>query len=125
MSAYFGTVESQGRATLHLHLLVWLENAPTSEETSMLLHMPEFCEKVSNFIQANLCAYLPGLESQESVQAIPRERDIAFNRPPNPDCDDYEKQLSDFELWLARTEQVHTCKIHRCLVQDKFSIYRL
>lgn len=26
-SAYYGTVESQGRLTLHLHLLLWLENA--------------------------------------------------------------------------------------------------
>ena len=123
MSAYFGTVESQGRATLHLHLLLWLENAPTSEDTNALLHMPEFREKVSNFIQANLQAYLPGLESKDSVQAIPQECDIAFNRPPNPDCDNHEEGLSDFELRLARTEQIHTCKVRRCLIQDKSGIY--
>ena len=124
VSAYFGTVESQGRATLHLHLLIWLENAPTSEDMSVLLHKPEFQEKVAKFIQSNLRAYLPGLESKGSVQAIPRERDIAFNRPPNPNCDDYEKQLTDFELRLARTEQVHTCKVRRCLIQDKSGVYR-
>ncbi|KAJ3557162.1 hypothetical protein NM688_g1617 [Phlebia brevispora] len=31
-SAYYGTVESQGRLTLHLHILVWIANALTPEE---------------------------------------------------------------------------------------------
>jgi hypothetical protein len=31
-SAYFGTVEQQGRLTLHLHLLLWIEGAPPLEE---------------------------------------------------------------------------------------------
>jgi len=29
---YFGVVESQNRGSLHLHLILWLEGAPTSEE---------------------------------------------------------------------------------------------
>lgn len=31
-SGYYGTVESQGRQTLHLHLLVWITNALTPQE---------------------------------------------------------------------------------------------
>ena len=71
------------------------------------------------FIKANLRAYLPGLESAESVKAIPREKDIAWNRPPNPDSSDYNERLADFELRLARTEQIHTCRPRRCLVYDR------
>ena len=124
ISAYFGTVESQGRGTLHLHILLWLENAPTSEEMTLLLKSPEFRNKAASFIRANLRAYIPGLDSVESVKAIPREKDIAYSRPPNPDCDNYDEQLKLFELKLARTEQIHTCKLRRCLIRDKSGIYR-
>ena len=42
VTAYFGTVESQGWGTLHLHLLIWLKHAPTSDEISELLKSEEF-----------------------------------------------------------------------------------
>lgn len=51
VSAYFGTVESQGRGTLHLHLLVWLKNTPTSTQMKDLLKKEEFREKVSFVIK--------------------------------------------------------------------------
>ncbi|RXW18749.1 hypothetical protein EST38_g7115 [Candolleomyces aberdarensis] len=31
-SAYFGTVEQQGRMTLHLHFLLWIDGAPSPQE---------------------------------------------------------------------------------------------
>ena len=37
VSAHFGIVESQGRGTLHFHLLLWLENAPTADAIMELL----------------------------------------------------------------------------------------
>jgi hypothetical protein len=119
VSAYFGTVESQGRGTLHLHLLLWLENAPTSEVMSEMLRSEAFRMKVANFIHANLRAYLPGLESAESTRAIPRDKEIAWNRPPNPNSTRYSDELTRFELQLARSEQIHTCCPRRCLLQDK------
>lgn len=124
VSAYFGTVESQGRATLHLHLIVWLENAPSSDKMNEMLSTQDFRIKVSEYIQANLRAYLPGLDSKETIQAIPREKEISFNRPPNPDSMTYDNDLAEFELRLARTEQIHICKVRRCLVPDKDGVYR-
>lgn len=111
-------MESQGRGTLHLHILLWLENAPTAEEMVEKLKSTEFRNKVAEFIKQNLRAYLPGLESADTVKAIPREKEIAFNRPPNPDLPDYDQRLSDFELRVARMEQVHTCHLGRCLKQN-------
>ena len=119
VSAYFGTVESQGRGTLHLHLLLWLENAPTSEDMTVMLKSEDFRQKVAGFIHSNLHAYLPGLDSAESIRAIPWEKEIAFNRPPNPHSTSYANELADFELRLARSEQVHTCCPWRCLLKDK------
>jgi hypothetical protein len=124
VAAYFGSVEEQNRAALHLHLLVALKHAPNADEMLELLKQESFRSRVSAYIRANLRAYLPGLESAESVKRIPVEKEIAYNRPPNPDAVDYDQQLRDFELRLARTEQVHTCKIRRCLIVTKSGRYR-
>ena len=44
VSAYFGLVESQGRGTLHLHLLLWLCDTPASNIIHDLLTSTEFRE---------------------------------------------------------------------------------
>ncbi|KIL55634.1 hypothetical protein M378DRAFT_90614 [Amanita muscaria Koide BX008] len=119
VTAYFGTVEAQGRGTLHLHLLLWLKHAPSSDEMTELLKDATFRSRIVAFIQANFRAYLPGLESAEAVKRLPCQKDIAFNRPPKPNLADYDVQLQQLELGLARAEQVHTCKIRRCLIPDK------
>ena len=36
----------------------------------------------------------------------------------------YVEDLRQFELCLARSEQVHTCRPHRCLLYDKQGVYR-
>ncbi|KAJ6518281.1 hypothetical protein C8R47DRAFT_960214 [Mycena vitilis] len=84
-----------------------------------LLKEDSFRARVSAYIKANLRAHLPGLENAQSVKSIPVEKDIAYSRPPNPNASDYDQQLQRFELRLARTEQVHTCKPRRCLVVTK------
>lgn len=119
VSAYFWTVESQGCGTLHLHLLIWLKHAPSADEMHELLLSEEFCAHIVAYIHANLQAYLPGLESANSVKQLPKEKDIAYNHPPNPRDPDYSNQLCLFKLCMAHTTQVHTCKVDRCLVTDK------
>ena len=42
VSAYFGTVESQGRGTLHLHLLIWLKNTPKCRSDDGHVEIIEF-----------------------------------------------------------------------------------
>ena len=76
VSAYFGTVKSQGRGTLHQHLIVWLKDALNSDQMGELLKTARFCDKVTSYITVNLRAYLPGLsdlpawpESQRPSQA--------------------------------------------------------
>src|SRR6202021_4317162 len=38
----------------------------------------------------------------------------------NPDSPNYWEEVNDFERRLARAEQVHTCKVRRCLTLDKY-----
>ncbi len=118
-SAYIGTVESQGRGSLHLHMLLWLQDTPRSEQLHDLLKTEAFRERVRTYIRANIRAYLPGLESAQSVRAIPKEKEIAYSRPPNPSSPTFAADVADFELRLARAQQVHTCKVKRCLRFDK------
>ena len=40
-AAYYGTVEQQGRLTLHLHLLLWIEGSLSPDETRKRLLDPE------------------------------------------------------------------------------------
>jgi len=122
VSAYFGTVESQGRGTLHLHLLVWLKHTPSADELSNLLKSDDFRERICAFIRANLHAYVPGLESADSIKDIPKNNEIAYNRPIHPDSPNYNERLQAFELQLARTEQIHTCKLRRCLFPNRHGV---
>ena len=119
VAAYFGTVESQGRGTLHLHLLVWLKHVPSSEEIVALLKTEAFRNRILTYIRANFKAYVPGLESAESITQLPHNNEISYSRPPNPDREDYDSELRRSELALARMEQVHACKPRRCLVYDR------
>jgi hypothetical protein len=123
LAAYFGTVESQGRGTLHLHLLVWLQNTPTSVEINHLLDTPEYRQRVTAYIKENIRAYLPGLESKESIDSMRNESDIAFSRPPNPADVDWKKQVSAFECRVARAMQYHTCAPRRCLIPNAHGQY--
>ncbi len=118
-AAYVGTVESQGRGSLHLHMLLWLQDTPRSEQLHELLRTDDFRERVRAYIGANIGAYLPGLENAQSVKAIPKESEIAYSRPPDPLSPTYAQEVADFELRLARATQVHTCKVRRCLRYDK------
>ena len=118
VAAYFGIVDSQGRGTLHLHLLVWLKDVPSPEEIAAL-KTDAFRDRVAAFICANFRAYAPGLESAESIQKIPHNNEFSYSRPPNPNRTDYDEEILRSELSLARMEQVHTCKPRRCLIYDR------
>ncbi|KAK6984418.1 hypothetical protein R3P38DRAFT_2575975, partial [Favolaschia claudopus] len=44
-----------------------------------LLKQEPFRTRIAAYIQANLRAHLPGLETAQSVESIPVEKDIAYN----------------------------------------------
>ena len=111
ISAYFGTVESQGRGTLHLHMLIWLENAPSPDELLELLKSESFRNRILEFIRANVRSYLPGFDSKDSIRSIARDPEVAYNRPPKPSDPNYGDKLKEFEIRVARTEQIHSCKV--------------
>jgi hypothetical protein len=118
VQAYFGTVECQGRGTLHLHMLIWLKGSPPDEEMANLLMSPVFQAKVRRFIKANFCAYLPELETAEDVKGIRSDPEVGYNRPPKLDSSTYKEDLESLTRSVVRTKQVHTCSAAACLRSD-------
>jgi len=49
--AYFGTVESQGQGSLHLHLLIWLNHNFTPAQLKEKIHDTLFREKLLKYIE--------------------------------------------------------------------------
>jgi hypothetical protein len=119
VAAYIGLDEVQARGMIHWHALITLRHSPSADEILQLLKTQEFRSKVTAYIAANIRAYLPGFESAASVKVLPRESEIAYNRPPHPYSGTYEAELLEFERRVARLEQLHTCRLRRCLVFDK------
>ncbi|KIK21584.1 hypothetical protein PISMIDRAFT_103835 [Pisolithus microcarpus 441] len=119
VKAYFGVVESQGRGSLHMHMLLWLKDAPTMEEMEHLLKQPAFRDRAKAFLHANIRAYVPGLESAETIKQIPNEVEVAYSRPPIPGSPGYDELIAQFEQRVVRAKQLHTCEPRRCMVPRK------
>ncbi|KAJ3551910.1 hypothetical protein NM688_g4438 [Phlebia brevispora] len=53
-SAYYGTVEEQGRLALHLHMLVWIENACSPQElrNKLIENKAEFQQRVVAWMES-------------------------------------------------------------------------
>ncbi|KIL54765.1 hypothetical protein M378DRAFT_1051766 [Amanita muscaria Koide BX008] len=113
VSAFAGAVESQNRASLHLHVLLWLVGAPRAAELKQKFQSEDFRETVRRFIAANIHASVPGL-TQASLPAIPRESDISCSRPLHPSCVDFAQKVPDRLLRLVRNLQVHVCVKGAC-----------
>jgi hypothetical protein len=51
IKAYFGTVESQGRGSLHLHLLIWLDHDMTPANMKAKIEDADFREKLKAYLE--------------------------------------------------------------------------
>ena len=83
VQSYVGTVEAQGRGTLHLHILLWLKDAPTAEEMKTALKSDLFRQKILTFIRSSIRASIGDL-SHEQITAIPKTPGISYSRPIDP-----------------------------------------
>ncbi|KAJ3568696.1 hypothetical protein NP233_g5549 [Leucocoprinus birnbaumii] len=114
IQGYVGTVEAQGRGTLHLHAILWLKGGPSASDISKLLKKTEYRDRVRNFIRAHISADIDGLDGA-SVQQLPRQSDLAYSRPLDPDSPNYEIDCKERERLLARSVQYHQCSTATCL----------
>ena len=108
VEAYIGTVEAQGRGTLHLHMLLWLSGSLTTSEMHKRLHEDEFRAKIQKYIATNVHADLSCAKGFD-VLSVQKEWTPAFSRPIDPRQPNYEDKSEEFADRVARTVQVHQC----------------
>ncbi|KAF7296369.1 ATP-dependent DNA helicase [Mycena chlorophos] len=106
INGYIGTVEAQARGTLHLHILLWLQGAPTATMMRTALQSDEFRIKMQSFIRQNIRAHISGTTGAD-VLDIPLEKNIAYSRPEDPRKPDYAARATAAERRIARAVQPH------------------
>lgn len=119
LEAYYGTVECQGRGSLHVHMLIFLRGAPTWEEMREMLKTETFRAKIKAFIGANFKAHYAELKDKESIDAIKSDPEVAFCRPHHPDAEKYWDEAHNLEVRVVRTKQMHTCTPQTCIVTNR------
>ena len=118
VNGYFGVIEAQGRGSLHVHMLIWLKNAPNADEMLELLTHEDFRERIGTYIEHIVRTHLDGFD-EDYVQKTQCERHISYSRSPNPIESNWKHDIKDIERKLARAHQVHVCKTSTCLRRNK------
>ncbi|KAJ7774869.1 hypothetical protein B0H16DRAFT_1303005, partial [Mycena metata] len=81
---YYGTVEAQGRGTLHCHMLVWLEGNPTPQELrDRMNESPEFQQKMFRWLESIIKCQLPS--TTDPVVETEGEMKAPARDPAKPD----------------------------------------
>ncbi|KAF5311483.1 hypothetical protein D9611_011603 [Ephemerocybe angulata] len=85
---YYGTVETQGRGSLHCHMLVWLKNhLPPETLATTLKNSPEYRAALIKWLDSIMDSGFLGSRSNtledESVEAVPQPR---RSSDPHPAC---------------------------------------
>ncbi|KAF8136456.1 hypothetical protein EV363DRAFT_1126909, partial [Boletus edulis] len=66
--AYYGTVETQGRGSLHCHMLIWLDGNPSPQMLrDRMLDDPSFRDNIFNWLEDTIQCELPGMTSTIDV----------------------------------------------------------
>jgi hypothetical protein len=138
-SGYYGTVEQQGRLTLHLHLLVWIKNSLSPQEICSRI-----IDRTSNF-QQQMVQYLESvckgeffdgnLDNISQKVAEAKKNDVNYTDPTKtmpeplpPQCKNKEHEncencLSITSWWLKFTRTVDDLllrsNVHKCRMSTK------
>jgi hypothetical protein len=108
VEAYIGTVEAQGRGTLHLHMLIWLHGAPTAAVMKEKLQSPDFRSRVATYIDSNIRAHHDNI-TEQTLSTLPREKAVSYSRPLDPRTVPFQSTHDAVESKLIRAVQVHKC----------------
>ena len=70
IKAYFGTVESQGRGSLHLHLLIWLDHDMKPADLKENIQDDHFREKLRAYLEDIIKEDLDDFKEKRSFQSL-------------------------------------------------------
>lgn len=145
-AAYYGTVEQQGRMTLHLHMLVWVHCALSPQEVRdrLLSEDSRFVEELVAYIDhcqtgefstGNMRDMEDKFSGGSSQETLPDPTQVLPNRPPRetvcnpcvrPDCQCV--RCTEFRRWTSHYHEtvdhvlflsnVHKCYVRRDVLVD-------
>ena len=143
-AGYYGTVEQQGRLTLHLHMLLWIRNSLTPQEVRDRIMDPasnfqkamveylENCHK-GEFINGTMetMAKKPDQDKISNPTKIPLTESLP--KPPPHSCkDEHEEgakclQCEKYRAWWKQykdevDEIVYQSNVHKC--KDRLTVYK-
>ncbi|KAF8257187.1 hypothetical protein EI94DRAFT_1709463 [Lactarius quietus] len=96
VEGYIGTMEAQGRGTLHLHLIIWLSGSVPADKMKDLFLHDEFRMRVKKFITVNIHADLTNVHGNSTL-SLQLQHHVAFSRPVDPNSPDFEKEKDNAE----------------------------
>ncbi|KAF8810465.1 hypothetical protein BYT27DRAFT_7209448 [Phlegmacium glaucopus] len=114
VKSYVGTVEAQGRGSLHLHLLLWLAGTPTARKLKCALSNNGFREKIKQYVKQTIQADLD-MKNTAEVLAMAKLDTISYSRPLDPRKMADVDIMKSTELALAHATQFHQCSYANCL----------
>lgn len=136
-AAYYGTVEQQGRMTLHLHMLVWVSCALSPQEVKdkLLADDSEFLEELIRYLDScQLGEFLTGTmrdmdkfnesgasKEPDPTQLLPAVAPVGVNTSCSGSdcaCD----RCADFRSWTAHYFEtvdhvLYRSNVHKCYVR--------
>jgi len=108
---YYGTVEMQGRGSLHFHCLIWLKDMPSPDDLQLMLEDSEFRTKFFAYLDDLICNSYP--KDPKTVDA----QGILTKLPRDPLDAGYEDAFKEEVTGIASKKQVHahtfTCTKYR------------
>ncbi|CAF0815681.1 unnamed protein product [Adineta steineri] len=139
--AYFGTVENQGRGSLHIHLLIWLNHEFTPAHLKEQIQNEDFREKLLKYLEDivkedldqfrdededGTSAASDNRPSFQETEAVVKEVVPACLPTPNPTHDDFQQIFRKDVIRLVETSNIHrhsaTCyKYSKAKSDDKKS----
>ncbi|CAF2866381.1 unnamed protein product [Rotaria sp. Silwood2] len=96
IKAYFGTVESQGRGSLHLHLLIWLDHEMKPADMKQKIQNADFREKLIAYLEDIIKEDLDEFKNKHVFENLDMPR--TFNTPPRLSQDNIYAALRTIDL---------------------------
>ncbi|CAM4822210.1 unnamed protein product [Rotaria magnacalcarata] len=95
--AYFGTVENQGRGSLHLHLLIWLNHEFTPTQLKQQIQNEDFRQKLVQYLEDIIKEDLD--QFRNATEQVEKEVAPACLPTPNPSHVDFRR--------IVETSNIH------------------
>ncbi|KAJ3519570.1 hypothetical protein NMY22_g13132 [Coprinellus aureogranulatus] len=121
VSAYYATVEQQGRLTLHIHMLIWLKgNLSPQQMRQRIMNDLVWQKAVVEWLESTHCGeFSTGSQAEVSERADEIEGSANYSEvetlpipPPSGKCSGIQPELQHNEIDLSHVDQDCDCNMN-------------